>query len=90
MCRISLVNMPFANAMSPSLALTQLKSAVLSQTYSTAVSVDVVYANQDFAKCLGFQAYEFVAGSMQALYAGLGDWLFRGVSPSLADTVLST
>jgi ribosomal peptide maturation radical SAM protein 1 len=78
--------MPFANFMAPSLALTQLKSAVLSQTYSSAVSVDLVYANQDFAKYLGFEAYEFISGSMQALYAGLGDWLFRGVAfPALAD-----
>ena len=77
--------------MSPSLALTQLKSAVLSQTYSTAISVDVVNANQDFAKYLGFQAYEFGPGSMQALYVGIGGWLFRGVAfPSLADTVPST
>jgi ribosomal peptide maturation radical SAM protein 1 len=85
-CRISLVNMPFADAMLPSIALTQLKSVVLSDSYLTGVSVDIAYANNDFALHFGMPTYRFVTHSNRSLYAGLGDWIFRRAAfPLLAD-----
>lgn len=86
MYRISLVNMPFASAISPSLALTQLRSVILSRSYSNPVSVDIAYANLDFASHFGRPAYEYVSSSHESLYAGFGDWLFRQTAfPTLPD-----
>ena len=86
MCRISLVNMPFADCRSPCLALTQLRSIIQSQSYSYAVSVDIAYANLNFASFLGRRAYESVSFGFELPYAGFGDWLFRRVAfPGLTD-----
>src|SRR5579863_6445824 len=86
MCRICLVNMPFADCRSPCLALTQLKSIIQSQSYSHAVSVDIAYANLDFASLLGRRAYESVSFGFELPYAGFGDWLFRRIAfPQLPD-----
>ncbi len=74
--KISLVNMPFANIELPSIALTQIRSIVQNQ-FPGKVSIDIVPLNHDFAKYLGTDRYRYVSTSMQALYAGLGDWFFR-------------
>jgi ribosomal peptide maturation radical SAM protein 1 len=76
MYKISLVNMPFANIELPSIALTQIRSITQSQ-FPGEVSINVVSLNHDFAKYLGIDCYQCVSNSMQALYAGLGDWFFR-------------
>src|SRR5262249_36420140 len=42
--------------------------------------------NHDFAKYLGIDNYRYVSSSMQALYAGFGDWFFRQQAfPELPD-----
>ena len=85
MYTISLVNMPFATIELPSIALAQIKSLLQSQ-FGDRVSVRIIHANHDFAKFLGLDAYRFVSASMQALYAGLGDWFFRRQAfPELPD-----
>jgi ribosomal peptide maturation radical SAM protein 1 len=85
MYTISLVNMPFANIELPSIALAQIKSLLQSQ-FGEKLSVRIVHANHDFARFLGLNNYRFVSTSMQALYAGLGDWFFRRQAfPELPD-----
>jgi ribosomal peptide maturation radical SAM protein 1 len=73
---IGLINMPFAGAHLPSIALTQLKSIVKEQLRDR-VSVAVHYLNHDFVKYMGTDLYGFMSGSMDAHNSGLGDWLFR-------------
>ena len=85
MFRISLVNMPFSNLTLPSIALTQLKS-VLESAFGQEISVEILYLNHDFAKCLGTEFYTRLSNSMESLNTGLGDWFFRQVAfPELAD-----
>jgi ribosomal peptide maturation radical SAM protein 1 len=85
MYRISLVNMPFAHLVAPSIALTQLKK-VTEARLSDQVSIDVVYLTNDVAQYIGVERYQYISNSMQALYAGLGDWFFRAVAfPDLPD-----
>jgi ribosomal peptide maturation radical SAM protein 1 len=89
MYRILLVNMPFANLVSPSIALTQLKSITESR-FAGRVSIDIIYPGHDFAKYIGVDVYNYIANSMQALYAGLGDWFFRKAAfPELPDNTES-
>ena len=82
--KVSLVNMPFAAAHMPSIALTQLKS-ILTEKHSRA-AFDIHYLNHDFVHYMGNDLYLFISGSMDALNTGVGDWLFRQIAfPELAD-----
>jgi magnesium-protoporphyrin IX monomethyl ester (oxidative) cyclase len=82
---IKLVNMPFANLNTPSIALTQLKS-VVSRRFGGSVDVEIQYLNHDFVNVMGVPAYEFVANSLPGHVAGLGEWLFRRIAfPELPD-----
>jgi ribosomal peptide maturation radical SAM protein 1 len=85
MYKISLVDMPFSNVYLPSIALTQIKSVTKSR-FPGKVSVDIVSLSHDFAKYLGVDCYQYISTSMQALYAGIGDWFFRQQAfPQLPD-----
>jgi ribosomal peptide maturation radical SAM protein 1 len=85
MYRICLVNLPFANLATPSIALTQLR-AVTEARFPGRVSVEVVYLTHDFGKYLGVDIYNYVSNSLEALYAGFGDWYFRAVAfPEMPD-----
>ena len=75
MYKISLIDMPFASARLPSIALTQLKS-VLQSELGDRVTVDICYINHDFVRYLG-SFYGQIVDSMEHLHTGLGDWLFR-------------
>jgi ribosomal peptide maturation radical SAM protein 1 len=68
--------MPFANIQLPSIALTQLRSIIRSQ-FPDGLSIDIACLGHDFAKYLGIDQYAYISNSMQALYAGLGDWFFK-------------
>src|SRR5262245_9929420 len=76
MYKISLVDMPFANIQTPSIALTQIRSITQSR-FPSKVSIDIASLSHDFAKYIGIGLYRYISSSMQALYAGLGDWFFR-------------
>jgi ribosomal peptide maturation radical SAM protein 1 len=77
--------MPFANIELPSIALTQIRYITQAE-FPGRVSVNIVPLNHDFAKYLGIDRYQLVSTSMQALYAGLGDWFFRQQAfPELPD-----
>ena len=85
MFKISLINMPFAGLQMPSLALTQLKSAIDNELQDR-VSAEVCYLNHDFAHFLGIELSQLMAVSSEAHNAGVGDWFFRQVAfPELAD-----
>jgi ribosomal peptide maturation radical SAM protein 1 len=85
MFRISLVDMPFANLQLPSIALTQLRSITRAE-FNEKVEVDIASVSHDFAKYIGVDLYRYISNSMQALYAGLGDWFFRKEAfPELPD-----
>jgi ribosomal peptide maturation radical SAM protein 1 len=75
MYRIALVNMPFAGADMPSIALTQLK-AMLGNELGDQVECQVIYPNLDFLGYLGPHLYELIAGTVLANTSGLGDWFF--------------
>ncbi|HVR98292.1 MAG TPA: RiPP maturation radical SAM C-methyltransferase [Thermoanaerobaculia bacterium] len=75
MYRIALINMPFAAADIPSIALTQLKSMV-EKEFGDRVSCDVLYLNLDFLNFLGPQLFRAISVSVQANTSGLGDWFF--------------
>ena len=84
MYRICLVNMPFASAFRPLIALTQLK-AVTEAAYPGRVQADVVYLNHDFVPYFGVELYQDIADGPHYL-SGLGDWFFRQLAfPELAD-----
>jgi ribosomal peptide maturation radical SAM protein 1 len=86
MYRITLINMPFASAHRPSLALTQLK-AVVEQRFRDQVSVEVIYLNQEFAHYMGIELYQEIAEGNHYSF-GLGDWFFRQVAfPELPDNI---
>lgn len=85
MYRVSLITMPFAALTIPSLALTQLKAAV-DQACGDRAAVEIHYLSQEFARRTDLNLYRHVSDSMDALYSGLGDWLFRqSAFPQLAD-----
>ena len=85
MFKVILINMPFANLTTPSIALTQLKSMIDGQ-FSDRVSVEILYLNQDFALQLGLDFYRFFAESAEAQNSGFGDWFFRKAAfPDAAD-----
>jgi ribosomal peptide maturation radical SAM protein 1 len=75
MYRVALVNMPFAAADTPSIALTQLK-AVLERELGDRVECEVLYPHLDFVGFVGPQLYEIISNSVQANTSGLGDWFF--------------
>jgi ribosomal peptide maturation radical SAM protein 1 len=82
---IAFVNMPFAAAMLPSLALTQLKS-ILQERFDARVSSNIHYLNHDFVHYMGLEFYLYMSGVLEAQNTGLGDWLFRQVAfPHLPD-----
>jgi magnesium-protoporphyrin IX monomethyl ester (oxidative) cyclase len=69
----------------PSIALTQLKSAVESKC-GQRVSVDVLYLNLEFGKYFGLELYEFITNSLESHNTGLGEWFFRQAAfPELPD-----
>jgi ribosomal peptide maturation radical SAM protein 1 len=74
--RVCLLNMPFADLLMPSIALTQLKS-VTDSCLAGRVNVEIVDVNHDFAQHIGVDVYRDISGSMKPLYAGFGDWYFR-------------
>ncbi len=76
MLRIALVNMPFFAAGFPSLALTQLRSA-LQREHGPRVEVKTFYLNHDFAERLGFDVAEGIATGIGPIGCHFGDWLFR-------------
>ncbi len=78
-CAVALVNMPFAAANRPSIALTQLRSALRAQL-GERVRADIFYFNHDLAEHFGVAMYTRIADSVSAMMAGLGDWLFRRVA----------
>jgi ribosomal peptide maturation radical SAM protein 1 len=85
MYKISLGDMPFANLQTPSIALTQIRSIIQAQ-FPGKVSIDIASVSHDFGKYLGVDRYQYISTSMQALYAGLGDWFFRQQAfPQLPD-----
>src|SRR5215510_1459597 len=85
MYKISLIDMPFANIQLPSIALTQIRSVTESR-FAGKVSVDIISLSHDFANYVGLDCYQYISNSMQALYAGLGDWFFRQEAfPQLPD-----
>ncbi len=85
MYRVSLITMPFAALNMPSLALTQLKAAV-DQACGARAAVEIHYLNQEFARQTDVAFYRHVSRSMDALYSGLGEWIFRQAAfPQLED-----
>ncbi|HEU4597746.1 MAG TPA: RiPP maturation radical SAM C-methyltransferase [Pyrinomonadaceae bacterium] len=85
MYKIALINMPFANLNFPSIALTQLK-AVLEKEHAGKVSTDIFYLNHDFVDLLGLDGYREIAGSINSLNSGIGEWIFRpSAFPELPD-----
>jgi ribosomal peptide maturation radical SAM protein 1 len=85
MYRIALVNMPFAAADIPSVALTQLKS-VVEKELGDRVSCDVLYPNLDFLNFLSPQLFQMISVAVQANTSGLGDWFFSAEAfPDMPD-----
>lgn len=79
MLRIALVNMPFADWHRPSFALSQLAS-LARREFGDEVETDVVHLNQDMAEYFGVPLYTALAGNIEHLTTGLGDWLFRDMA----------
>jgi ribosomal peptide maturation radical SAM protein 1 len=75
MMRVALVNMPFAGADMPSIALTQLR-AVLERELAAQVECDIHYLNLDFVSYLGAPFYQIISDTVLAVTSGLGDWFF--------------
>lgn len=82
--RIALVNMPVTVLEAPSIALTQLRGRLLDRL-GDAVQVDIVYANQEFARYLGLLEYARLV-ELADQTTGAGDWIFRHAAfPAAAD-----
>lgn len=79
MYRVALVNMPFAAADLPSIALTQLKE-VVKRELGGEVQCEVLYPSLDFVSYLGPGFYEMISTTVQANTSGLGDWFFSQVA----------
>jgi ribosomal peptide maturation radical SAM protein 1 len=83
--KIGLINMPFAGAHLPSIALTQLKS-IVKERLDDRATVSIHYLNHDFVQYMGKDLYGFMSDSMDAHNSGIGDWLFRQLAfPDLPD-----
>jgi len=76
MYRVALVNMPFASAQLPSIALAQLRSRLHGE-HGDRAQAEVFHLNHDCARELSPQLYDLIAGQVQAVTAGLGDWYFK-------------
>jgi ribosomal peptide maturation radical SAM protein 1 len=74
--QVRLLHVPFAMRRLPSLGLTQLQAVVRADPELDA-NVTVDYLHHDFARILGSELYDFVAGSKASTTAGLGEWFFR-------------
>jgi len=86
MQRIALVNMPFASAQLPSIALAQLRTRLYQELGDDQVECDVLHLNHDCACELTPELYDLIAGSVQAVTSGLGDWFFKPVAfPEMDD-----
>ena len=87
MYEIALINMPFADVLTPSLALTQLKY-VAERAYPGKVRARILYLNNDFAGFLGAELCHDVALGLKHHTSGFGDWLFRKAAfPEAEDNV---
>jgi ribosomal peptide maturation radical SAM protein 1 len=85
MYKIALINMPFGGLNIPSLALTQLSSA-LYKNLSDSVNVDIFYLNHDFGVYFGVDIYQFLSDNGVTTVTGLTDWIFRAVAfPKIED-----
>ncbi|CAM3748147.1 RiPP maturation radical SAM C-methyltransferase [Kibdelosporangium persicum] len=85
MLRVAFVNMPFADWNRPSFALSQL-SALVSREFAGAARAEVHNLNIDFVEYCGVETYEAIAGDLEHLLSGVGEWLFRQVAfPESAD-----
>src|ERR1700753_285835 len=85
MLKIALVNMPFAAAEVPSIALSQLKAGA-QETHGGALHCDVLYLNLDFVNYLGLPLFQMISSSVQANTSGLGDWFFSAEAfPEMVD-----
>ena len=71
--------MPFADWRRPSFALSQLAS-LARREFRDEVETDVVHLNQDMAEYFGVPHYTALAGNIEHLTTGLGDWLFRDMA----------
>jgi ribosomal peptide maturation radical SAM protein 1 len=85
MYRIALINMPFAAANMPSIALTQLRS-VLKRELGAEVACDIHYLNLAFVDYLGLPLFQEISRSVLANTVGLGDWFFSQLAfPAMPD-----
>lgn len=82
---VRLVNMPFGQLGSPSLALTQLKR-VSEEAMGSDLHVTVEYLNHAFGEVIGAEDYQRISLEEPFLQSGFGDWLFRRIAfPNAAD-----
>jgi ribosomal peptide maturation radical SAM protein 1 len=83
--QLALVNMPFADWILPSFALSQLASLARRELPGQ-VDISVNYLNQDFAVFFGLGLYSSVISDFDHQGTGIGEWIFRQVAfPQLAD-----
>jgi len=76
MLKIKLINMPFADIVVPSIALTQIK-AVTDSLYNGKVNIDIHYLNHNVAQYLSEDMYNYISKSGNSNNSGFGDWFFR-------------
>lgn len=85
MTRVALVNMPFASAKLPSIALAQLRSRLDSE-FGERVETRVFHFTHDTSRELSPQLYDLISSTVQAVTSGLGDWFFKPVAfPEMED-----
>ncbi len=78
MFKVALVNMPFANAQLPPIALAQLRSVLAMEVEGA--EAEVFHLNHDFAQDMGLKNYALISNSLETTVTGLGDWFFRKVA----------
>ena len=78
MLRTALINMPFAQARRPSLALAQLRS-VLQAALPGRAECNILHLNIDFVKWFTPPDYRMLAG-FDSMAAGVGDWFFSAAA----------
>jgi ribosomal peptide maturation radical SAM protein 1 len=76
---VALVQPPFLGYYIPSLPLTMLRGA-LNARFRDDVETRIVYANLEFARYFGLDAYEEICLSGKYFYSGFGEWFFRQVA----------
>jgi len=77
--------MPFGALSAPALGLSQLQT-VLRERFGDRISVELVYANHDFARAFDEPTLYSHVMSNAGFATGLGDWIFRPAAfPSCAD-----